>query len=190
MLIKNLAHCFVGFWSEFKNVEFSVSDVISVNVQNISLLVFFAVFLKFFWEEPNIKFFSVFYHFSWIYEIKNFWMIKTYLNISDVINENKYKTYANCGLHVKFWEFFVNVILYYDEKGSFKVKVVTSASVPFKCKCLLTRVCLFIVLYHFIINFSKPNSTCCLKRANVSWKCYYIEIIINIIMPVVLSILI
>ena len=58
-------------------------------------------------------------------------MIKMYLNISDVINENKHKTYANCGLHVNFWEFFVNVILYYDEKGSFKVKLVTSASGPF-----------------------------------------------------------
>ena len=47
-----------------------------------------------------------------------------------------------------------------------------------------------IVLYHFIINFSESNSTCCLTRANVSWKCYYIEIIVNIIMSVVLPILI
>ena len=35
-------------------------------------------------------------------------MIKMYLNISDVINENKHTTYANCGLHVNFWNFLLS----------------------------------------------------------------------------------
>ena len=58
-------------------------------------------------------------------------MIKLHLDVSDVIHVNKHTKYANCGLPVNFWGFFVDVVLFYDEKGSLLAKVVTLASVPF-----------------------------------------------------------
>ena len=41
------------------------------------------------------------------------------LCVSDVIHTNEQSKYVNCGLHVSLWNFFVNVILFYDEKGLF-----------------------------------------------------------------------
>ena len=42
-------------------------------------------------------------------------MIKLYLDVSEVIHVKEYAKYANCGLHVNL-EFFVNAILFHDEK--------------------------------------------------------------------------
>ena len=44
-------------------------------------------------------------------------MIKRYIDVNDVIHENEHTMYANCGLHVNI-RLFVNVILFYDKKGS------------------------------------------------------------------------
>ena len=44
-------------------------------------------------------------------------MTRRYLNVSDTIAANEYKYHAKCGLHVNFWSFFINVILFYDRKG-------------------------------------------------------------------------
>ena len=120
LLINSLAQSFAGFWSEFKNVEFRVSDAISANVQTISPQFSFRFFFKFFWEKPTIKLFSVFDHFSGIYEINKFWMIKVYLNISGATNENKHTKYANCGFHINFWNFLLMSFYITMKKGHFK----------------------------------------------------------------------
>ena len=45
-------------------------------------------------------------------------VIKLYLDVSDVVHANKHANYDICDLHVNF-QVFVNVILFYNEKGSF-----------------------------------------------------------------------
>ena len=51
-----------------------------------------------------------------------FWMVKLYLDVSDVIQANEHAKYAHCGLPVNFWIFFDYVILFYDKKDHFKQK--------------------------------------------------------------------
>ena len=46
-------------------------------------------------------------HFLRTYEVKKFSMIKLYLEVSDVIHAKKHTKYANCGLHVNFWNFLL-----------------------------------------------------------------------------------
>ena len=70
----------------------------------MSSLIFFAFFVSFMEKKP-IKFSGVFDRFSQTYEVAKFVMIKSYLNVSDVIHANKHKKYATCGLHVNFWNF-------------------------------------------------------------------------------------
>ena len=70
-------------------------------------------------KTPIIKFYDVFDHFSKIGEVAKFLMIKLYLQVSDVMHTNEQTEYVNCGLHANFWIFFVNFILFYDEKESF-----------------------------------------------------------------------
>ena len=57
---------------KLQSFEFSVSDVIPENVQNISPLVFFAFFVSFMEKKPPIKFYGVFDHFSRAYEVAKF----------------------------------------------------------------------------------------------------------------------
>ena len=52
-----------------------------------------------------------------------------YLHISDFIHANEQTEYANCGLHLKFWNFLWKS-LFYDAKGSFSAKVVTLVTSP------------------------------------------------------------
>ena len=52
--------------------EFSVSDVLPANVQNMSRPAFFAFFVSFMEKKPPIKFDGVFDHFSRTYEITRF----------------------------------------------------------------------------------------------------------------------
>ena len=52
--------------------------------------------------------------FSRTCEVAKFWTIRRDgLCVSDVIQANEQTKYVNCGLR------FVNVVLFYDEKGSF-----------------------------------------------------------------------
>ena len=58
---------------KLQSSEFSVSDVIHGNVQNISVLIFFAFFFVIFMEQkPPMKFYVVFDHFSRTYEVTKF----------------------------------------------------------------------------------------------------------------------
>ena len=57
---------------KLQSFEFSVSDVIPENVQNISPLVFFAFFVSFMEKKPPIKFYGVFDHFSRAYQVAKF----------------------------------------------------------------------------------------------------------------------
>ena len=93
---KQLCTEFLAFWSEvikLQSAEFSVTNFIPANVQNMSPLVFFAYFVSFMEKKP-IKFYGVFDHFPWTYQVAKLWMIKLY-----------------------FLEFLVNAILLCDEKG-------------------------------------------------------------------------
>ena len=90
---------------KLQSLEFSISDTIPTNVQNISLLVFFAFFVSFMEKKPPLKFIGVFVHFLRTYEVPKFSMIKSYLDISDVIRVYEHSKYAYCGLHVNFWIF-------------------------------------------------------------------------------------
>ena len=82
--------------------EFSVSDVIPANVQNILPLIFFAFFVIFLEKKPTIKFYGVFDHFLGTYEVAKFSMTELYLDVSDVIQTNEHTKHDNCGLHVNF----------------------------------------------------------------------------------------
>ena len=66
---------FCGVLIRFREViklqSFELSDVIPANVQNISVLVFFAFFVSFMEKKPT-KFYGVFNHFSRTYEVKKF----------------------------------------------------------------------------------------------------------------------
>ena len=56
-------------------------------------------------KKPPIKFIGVFVYFLRTYEVPKFWMIKNYLDISDVIHANEHSKYAYYGLNVNFWIF-------------------------------------------------------------------------------------
>ena len=57
---------------KLQSFEFSVSDIIPTNVQNISLLVVFSYFVSFMEKKSRIKFYGVFDHFSRTYEVAKF----------------------------------------------------------------------------------------------------------------------
>ena len=69
-------------------------------------------------KKTPIKFYGAFDDFSRTYEVPKFRTIKLYLDVSDVVHGNEYAKYAICDLHVNF-QVFVNIILFYNEKGSF-----------------------------------------------------------------------
>ena len=89
----------------------------------IVLLVFFVLFfLHVLW---------CFDHFSRTCEVKKFWMIKLYLEVSDVIHANKHRKYANCILHVNFRRFLLMRLSFMIKKGHFKLKFVLWPQVLF-----------------------------------------------------------
>ena len=55
-------------------------------------------------KKPSIKFYGVFNHFSWTYEVKKVWMNKLHFDVSDIIHSNKHTKYANCDLHFLRWK--------------------------------------------------------------------------------------
>ena len=104
--------------------EFSVSNVISANVQNISTLVFFAFFVILMEKKLPECFID---HFSRNYEIAEFWIIYLFnkineilndlnLDVSDVILENETPKHANCCLHVNLWNFLLTPFCFTVEK--------------------------------------------------------------------------
>ena len=102
--------------------EFSISDVIPGNVQNISSLVFFAFFVRIIEKKP-IKFYGVFVQFWWTYEVAKFWIIKLYLDVHDIIHMNKHTKYASCDVPVRFWIFLLMSFCFMMKKDHFKQKL-------------------------------------------------------------------
>ena len=72
-----------------------------------------------FCDDPITIFHDAFDHFSRACEVLKSSTIKLHLRVSDVIHANEKTKYINFGLHVNFLEFFVNVNLFHEEKGSF-----------------------------------------------------------------------
>ena len=63
-------------------------------------------------EKKPIKFYGVFDHFSWTYEVAKFWTIKLYLDVRGVIHANEHTKYANSDLDVNFRYFCYIVGIY------------------------------------------------------------------------------
>ena len=96
-------------------------EVIPANYETFYLWFYFFFFFFFtiLWKKKTpIKFYGAFDHFSRTYEVAKFQTIKLYLDVSDVVHAIEHAKYAICDLHVNF-QVFVNVILFYNEKGSF-----------------------------------------------------------------------
>ena len=104
---------------ELQSLEFSVSDVIPANAQNISPPGFFVFFVSFMKQKPCIKLYDVFNHFSRFYEIAKFWRNKLYLNLNDVMLANEHTIYAKCGLHLNFRNFLLILFCFAMKKDPF-----------------------------------------------------------------------
>ena len=102
---------------------------------------FFCIFfVNFVGENTFEKFCCVFDHFSWSYEVPKFWMINLYLDVSGGIHANEYTKHANRGLHVNFWNFWINFwnlmpFSFMMKKDNLKHKLLLLPQVPFKLKC-------------------------------------------------------
>ena len=114
---------FWGIWVRFleiaklQNFKFSVSDVIPANVQNIEPWFSLHFYVRFMEKKPPIKFYDVLVHFLRAYEVAKSWMIKLYLNVSDVIHANELTKYATVIMaYLENFGIFVDVTLIYDEK--------------------------------------------------------------------------
>ena len=89
-------------------------------------------------KKPPINFYGVFDQFSRTYEVAKFWIIKLFLDVSDVIHAKEHKKHANRGLYVKFFllEFFWNFLLmqfsFMMKKDNFKQKLLLYPQVPYK----------------------------------------------------------
>ena len=67
---------------------------------------FLCIFVTFMEKRPPIiKFDGVFDHFSRTCEAAKSWTLKLCLCVSDVIHAKEQTKFANCGLHVNFWNF-------------------------------------------------------------------------------------
>ena len=64
------------------------------------LTAFLYIFCSFYGGKPPIKL-----NFSRTYEVAKFSMIQLCIDLSDVMHANEHEKYANCGLHVNFWNF-------------------------------------------------------------------------------------
>ena len=76
-------------------------------MQNMLPLVSLAFIVTFTEKNPK-KFHRVFDHFSRTYEVS-----------SNVIHTNEHTKYADCTLHVKFWNFLPMSFCFIMKKGSF-----------------------------------------------------------------------
>lgn len=106
----NVLQCFVQIWRSYKVIKLWIqpkrrhTHECEKHFTSWFSLNFFVRFIE---KKPSIMFYGVFVHFSWTYGVAKFWVIKLYLNVSDVIHTSKHKKYANCGLSVNFWGFLL-----------------------------------------------------------------------------------
>ena len=89
------------------------------------------IFVYFMKKEPFTKFY-VFNHFSVTCEVTNFWWIKLWINVSDVITTKEQTKYASWGLHVILWNFVLMSYCFKMKKDFFMQKMLLWPQVPFK----------------------------------------------------------
>ena len=88
---------------KLQSFEFGVSDVIPANVQNISpLVVFLCVFLLVLWRKNIVQSFMVL-----LILLREIMKSRRFDWFNCVSTQVTSSTYANCGLHVNFWIFFL-----------------------------------------------------------------------------------
>ena len=80
----------------------------------------FQFFFCFMEIKPPVKVYGVFDNVSRIYKVKKFSTIKLYLSVSYAIHANKHMQYANCGLHVNFWNFLLMPFCFMMKKDHFE----------------------------------------------------------------------
>ena len=93
----------------------NVMDVIPVNVRNIS-----PIFKE---KKLSTKFYGVL--FEWL----------NFVDVSDNIHIDNHTLYANCGLHVNFWN-FRSIFSFMTRRDHFKLKLLTSSisAAPFSVR--------------------------------------------------------
>ena len=91
------------------------------------------IFVYFMKKEPFTKFY-VFNHFSVTCKVTNFWWIKLWINVSDVITTKEQTKYANWGLHVILWNFLLMSYCFKMKKDFFMQKMLLWPQVPFKSR--------------------------------------------------------
>ena len=93
----------------------NVMDVIPVNVRNI-----LPIFME---KKLSTKFYGVL--FEWL----------NFLDVSDNIHIDNHTLYANCGLHVNFWN-FRSIFSFMTRRDHFKLKLLTSSisAAPFSVR--------------------------------------------------------
>ena len=101
-------------------------------------LIFFAFCLLVLCRKSLHKVLWHFWSFSRIYKVAKFWIIKLYLNVSEVVHVNEHKKH-NCGLHGNFWRFLLMLFCF------MKKKIILSKSCYFGLRFPLTYFILFSV---------------------------------------------
>ena len=91
------------------------------------------IFVYFMKKEPFTKPY-VFNHFSVTCEVTNIWWIKLWINASDVITTKEQTKYANWGLHVILWNFWLMSYCFKMKKDLFMQKMLLWPQVPFKSR--------------------------------------------------------
>ena len=86
----NVCGVLVSFHEVMKLKAFFESNTTPTNTQHISSLLSSHTFVNLMKKKPSSKFNGVFDHFSQIYEVRKFQMIKLCLDVSDVIHANEH----------------------------------------------------------------------------------------------------
>ena len=130
---------FVTFWSVFTKLwgckVLDLMWLISYLQMYITLhsLLSLHIFVYFMKKEPFTKPY-VFNHFSVTCEVTNIWWIKLWINASDVITTKEQTKYANWGLHVILWNFWLMSYCFKMKKDFFMQKMLLWPQVPFKSR--------------------------------------------------------
>ena len=105
---------------KLQSFETGVSDVILVNVQNISALAFFAHFCEFYGKR------------TFCGRLDHLLERIKCLYASDVIHANEHTEYVNCDLRVNFLKFWLMSFCFVMRKDHFKQKLLLWSKIPFK----------------------------------------------------------
>ena len=89
-------------------------------------------FVRFMEKKPPLKLYGAFDYFSRTYEVAKFLMNTLYLNVTDIMHANEYAIYANSGLHVNLWDFFLVPFCFKMKKDHFKKRFLLWPQVLFK----------------------------------------------------------